>query len=123
MRASGARVSVRSGLRLPRSGHSCFLALDVQAVRLFDQLAGRLLSLVVRVMAGAQQELAADRRVGADAPAATLMAVELAAELVHARHGRADEAELNDVRTEPGPEGIVGTATCRQFPCARPASG
>ncbi len=51
-----------------------FLALDVLAVRLFDQLARRLLSLVVRVMAVAEQKLAAGRRVGADAPAARLMA-------------------------------------------------
>src|ERR1700739_4778285 len=85
-----------------------FLALDVQAVQLLDQLAGRLLSLVVRVMVAAEQKLAAGRRVGAYAPAATLMAVEFAVELVHARHGRADEAELSYVRTEPGPEGIVG---------------
>ncbi len=42
-----------------------FLALDVLAVRLFDQLARRLLSLVVRVMAVAEQKLAAGRRVGA----------------------------------------------------------
>jgi hypothetical protein len=55
-----------------------FLALDVLAVQLFDQLAGRLLSAVVRVMAGAQHELAAGRLVGANAPAAALMAVELA---------------------------------------------
>ena len=55
-----------------------FFALDVLAVQLFDQLAGRLLSVVVRVMAGAEQELAVGRLVGADAPAAALMAVELA---------------------------------------------
>jgi hypothetical protein len=41
-----------------------FLALDVLAVQLFDQLAGRLLSAVVGVMAGAQHEPAAGRLVG-----------------------------------------------------------
>src|SRR5271163_4110538 len=55
-----------------------FLALDVLALRLFDKLARRLLSLVVRVMAATEQKLAAGRRVGADAPAAPLMAVVLA---------------------------------------------
>ena len=44
-----------------------FLALDVLAVQLFDHLAGRLLSAVIRVMAGAEQELAAGRLVGAAA--------------------------------------------------------
>ena len=42
-------------------------ALDVLAVQLFDHLAGRLLSAVIRVMAGAEQELAAGRLVGAAA--------------------------------------------------------
>jgi len=44
-----------------------FLALDVLAVQLFDHLAGRLLSAVITVMAGAEQELAAGRLVGAAA--------------------------------------------------------
>jgi len=44
-----------------------FLALDVLAVQLFDHLAGRLLSAVIRMMAGAEQELAAGRLVGAAA--------------------------------------------------------
>jgi len=85
-----------------------FPALDVLAVQLFDQLAGRLLSVVVRVMAGAEQELAVGRFVGADAPAAALMAVELARYLVHARKGCPDEAELSDIRSDPGPEAVVG---------------
>ena len=38
-----------------------FFALDVLAVQLFDQLARRLLSVVVRVMADAEQELAVGR--------------------------------------------------------------
>ena len=53
-----------------------FLALDVLAVQLFDQLARRFLSLVIRVMAVAEQKLAAGRRMSANAPAAPLMAVE-----------------------------------------------
>jgi hypothetical protein len=48
---------------------NCFLPRDVLAVHPFNQLTARLLSLVVRVMAIAEQELAASGRVGADAPA------------------------------------------------------
>src|SRR5262249_22600882 len=45
----------------------------------------------------------------ADTQAALLMAVVLAIQLVHAREGRTDKAELRDVSTEPGPKRVVRT--------------
>src|SRR5262249_41651562 len=76
-------------------------------VQPFDERVIWLSTLVVRVVAVAQRELAARRRMRADSPAAWLMAVVLLEQLVHAGADRADDAELGKVRPESRPKPIV----------------
>lgn len=87
--------------------HRC-LALLVLTMQLVAQLASWLSALVVGVMAIAEQELAACRGMLPDSPAARLVTVVLLDELVDARANRAEDAELFNVRAEPGPESVVG---------------
>jgi len=85
------------------------LALQVLAVQPFDELMGRLPALVVRMVAIAQQELAARCGMLPDPPASGLVTVVLLDQLVDARADRAEDAELLQVRAEPGPEPVVRT--------------
>src|SRR5215471_18771850 len=82
-------------------------ALQVLAMQPLDQLMSRLSALVVGVMAIAEQELAACRVILPDSPAARLVTVVLLDQLVDARADRAEDAELFDVRAEPGPESVI----------------
>src|SRR6516165_1950019 len=84
------------------------LSLQVLTVHPFDELMGWLLAPVVGVMAIAKQELAARRGMLSDPPAARLVTVVLPDQLVDARADRAEDAELRQVRAEPGPEPVVG---------------
>jgi len=83
------------------------LALQVLAVQPFDELMGRLLALVVGMVAIAEQELAARGGMLPDPPAARLVTVVLLDQLVDARADRAEDAELLQVRAEPRPEPVV----------------
>src|SRR5215467_12055856 len=85
------------------------LALQVLTMQPFDELVCRLPALVVRVMAIAEQELAARRGMIPDPPAARLVTVVLLDQLVDARADRAEDTELLQVRAEPGPEPVVRT--------------
>src|SRR5215472_10907408 len=73
-----------------------------------DQLMGWLSALVVGVMPIAEQELAARCGILPDSPAARLVTVVLLDQLVDARADRAEDAELLQVRAEPGPESVIG---------------
>jgi hypothetical protein len=84
-----------------------FLALQVLTVQPFDEFMSWLLALEVRVVAVAEVELAARGRVVADPPAAWLVAVVLLDQLVERGADRAEDAELFQVRAEPGPEPVV----------------
>src|SRR5262249_25063961 len=87
--------------------HAC-LAFGVLTVQPFDELMRRLPAVVVGMVAITEQELASSGRILADPPAAWLVAVVLLDELVDAGGDRAQDAELFDIRTEPGPEAVVG---------------
>src|SRR5215471_14379909 len=119
-RPSGGRVSAgpirtvsggRLGLQLlvefvKLAAHRC-LVLQVLTVQPLDELVSWLLALVVGVMAIAEQELAACRGMLPDPPAARLVTVVLPDQLVDGRADRAEDAELLQVRAEPGPEPVV----------------
>ena len=79
------------------------LALQVLTVQPFDQLMGRLLALVVGMVAIAEQELAVRGGMLPDPPAARLVTVVLFDQLVD---GRADRAPRmpNSSRSEPNPD-------------------
>jgi hypothetical protein len=83
------------------------LALQVLTVQPLDELMGRLPALIVGMVAVAEQELAARGGIAPDPPAARLVAVVLLDQLVDARADRAEDAELLQVRAEPGPEPVV----------------
>jgi hypothetical protein len=83
------------------------LALQVLTVQPLDQLMIRLPALVVGVVAIAEQELATRRGMLPDPPAAWLVAVVLLDQLVDTRADRAEDAELFDVRADPGPEPVI----------------
>jgi hypothetical protein len=83
------------------------LALQVLTVQPFDELMGRLFALVVGMVAIAEQELAARGGMLPDPPATGLMTVVLLDQLVDARADGAEDAELLQVRAEPGPEPVV----------------
>jgi hypothetical protein len=85
------------------------LALQVLTVQPFDELMSWLPALVVGMVAIAQQELAARGGMLPDPPAAGLVTVVLLDQLVDARADRAEDAELLQVRAEPGPEPVVRT--------------
>jgi hypothetical protein len=82
------------------------LALHVLAVQPFDEFMSGLLALIVRMVAVTEHELAAGRGMLPDPPAAWLVTVVLPHQLVDARADRAQDAELFDVRAEPGPEAL-----------------
>src|SRR5262249_34585770 len=85
--------------RLPRG---------VLAVQPFDQVMRRFLACIVGVVAVAQKELTARSGMRSDSPAARLMTVPLLHKLVDARRDRAEDGELRDVRSDTGPESVVG---------------
>jgi hypothetical protein len=85
------------------------LALQVLTVQPLDQLMGRLLAVIFGVVPVAEQELAVRRGVLPDSPAAWLVAVVLLDQLVDGGADRAEDAELFNVRAEPGPEPVVGS--------------
>src|SRR5580700_6322247 len=88
--------------------HRC-LALHVLTVQPFDELVSWLSAPIVGMVAIAEQELAACRGMLPDPPATRLVTVVLLDQLINARGDRAEDAELLQVRAEPGPEPVVRT--------------
>jgi hypothetical protein len=86
----------------------CRLAFQVLTVQPFDELVSRLPAPVVRMMAITEHELAVGRGILPDPPASRLVAVVLLDRLVDACGDPAEDAELLEVRAEPGPEPVVG---------------
>src|SRR5262249_2336391 len=79
----------------------------VLTVQSLDHVVGWSLSSEVGVVAITQKELTAGCGMRADAPAAGLMTVVLLDELIDAGTDRAEDAELGEIGTEPGPESVV----------------
>jgi hypothetical protein len=84
------------------------LAFQVLTVQPFDELVSRLPAPVVRMMAITEHELAIGRWILPDPPASRLVTVVLLDQLVDACGDPAEDAELLEVRAEPGPEPVVG---------------
>ena len=84
------------------------LAFQVLTVQPFDELVSRLPAPVVRMMAITEHELAVGRGILPDPPASRLVTVVLLDQLVDACGDPAEDAELLEVRAEPGPEPVVG---------------
>src|ERR1700722_20050587 len=86
-----------------------FPALHVLTVQPFDELMSWLSAPIVGMVPIAEQELAGRRGMLPDPPAARLVTVVLLDQLVDARGNRAEDAELLQIRAEPGPEPVVRT--------------
>src|ERR1700760_3156403 len=70
---------------------------------------GRLLAVVVGVVAVTEHELPACGRMCADPPAAGLVAVDFLYQLVEPGADRAEDTELGNVRAESRPESVIRT--------------
>jgi hypothetical protein len=92
------------------------LAFQVLTVQPFDELVSRLPAPVVRMMAITAHELAIGRWILPDPPASRLVTVVLLDQLVDACGDPAEDAELLEVRAEPGPEPVVGAILRRSVP-------
>jgi hypothetical protein len=83
------------------------LPLLVCSVQALDHGTGRPGAVVIGVMAVTQQELTAGGGMIPDSPASRLVAVVLPYHLINPGADRADNAELGDVGSEPGPETVI----------------
>src|SRR6516162_4265638 len=73
-----------------------------------DHLVGRLVSLEIRMVPIAEQELPVGSRVRTDPPTARFVTVVLPHDLVHAGGDRSDQADLGQVGPESRPEPVPG---------------
>src|ERR1700744_5676598 len=95
-------------MHLIEFGQDGCVARQALAMQPLDQLMSRLSALVVGMVAVAEQELATRRGMLPDTPAARLVAGVFSDQPEDTRAERAEDAELFNVRAEPGPEPVVG---------------
>jgi hypothetical protein len=79
------------------------------AVHPKDQVMRRFEAVEVGVVMVAEEKLTPCRRMGSDPPTARLVTVVFLYELIDGSADGAENAELGEIRTEPGPESVVRT--------------